>query len=315
MLRRSTSGSAGSPRRVGIALLGLVIAQTYLATNFMIGVLPYHGQPAARDRDAHSVRDTVRVGFRRLLDRDGGIRAAARSAGDRYRDFAQLRRATRRIDPAGAHRDRHADLQRERRPRVRGAARDATNRWRALASSRTSISSCSPTPAIPTCASPSSKRWLGICRAVGGFGRMFYRWRQHRIKRKSGNIADFCRRWGGNYRYMVVLDADSVMSGTMPDDAAAADGSQSRRRHHPDRAARRRPRDACTRASSSSQRASTARCSPRACISGSSANRTTGATTRSSASRRSCAIARSDGFPDAARSPARSSRTISSKPR
>ncbi len=42
---------------------------------------------------------------------------------------------------------------------------------------------------------------------------MFYRWRQHRIKRKSGNIADFCRRWGNNYRYMVVLDADSVMSG------------------------------------------------------------------------------------------------------
>ena len=33
------------------------------------------------------------------------------------------------------------------------------------------------------------------------------------MKRKSGNIDDFCRRWGSNYRYMVVLDADSVMSG------------------------------------------------------------------------------------------------------
>jgi membrane glycosyltransferase len=32
--------------------------------------------------------------------------------------------------------------------------------------------------------------------------------------RKSGNIADFCRRWGRRYRYMVVLDADSVMTGT-----------------------------------------------------------------------------------------------------
>ncbi|EGH48604.1 glucosyltransferase MdoH, partial [Pseudomonas syringae pv. pisi str. 1704B] len=30
---------------------------------------------------------------------------------------------------------------------------------------------------------------------------------------KSGNLDDFCRRWGGDYRYMVVLDADSVMSG------------------------------------------------------------------------------------------------------
>ena len=34
-----------------------------------------------------------------------------------------------------------------------------------------------------------------------------------RVKRKSGNIDDFCRRWGAKYRYMVVLDADSVMTG------------------------------------------------------------------------------------------------------
>jgi membrane glycosyltransferase len=56
--------------------------------------------------------------------------------------------------------------------------------------------------------------WLELCRAVGGFGRIFYRWRRHRIKRKSGNVADFCRRWGKDYRYMIVLDADSVMSGS-----------------------------------------------------------------------------------------------------
>ncbi len=55
--------------------------------------------------------------------------------------------------------------------------------------------------------------WDALCRAVDGFGRIYYRCRQHRIKRKSGNIADFCRRWGSKYRYMVVLDADSVMSG------------------------------------------------------------------------------------------------------
>jgi len=54
--------------------------------------------------------------------------------------------------------------------------------------------------------------WLELNRAVGGFGRIYYRRRRHRIKRKSGNIADFCRRWGRNYRYMVVLDADSVMA-------------------------------------------------------------------------------------------------------
>ena len=42
---------------------------------------------------------------------------------------------------------------------------------------------------------------------------MHYRWRQLRTKRKAGNVADFCRRWGSAYRYLVVLDADSVMTG------------------------------------------------------------------------------------------------------
>ncbi|EZH78811.1 glucans biosynthesis glucosyltransferase MdoH [Ectopseudomonas composti] len=55
--------------------------------------------------------------------------------------------------------------------------------------------------------------WMELCREVEGFGHIFYRRRRRRVKRKSGNIDDFCRRWGSNYRYMVVLDADSVMSG------------------------------------------------------------------------------------------------------
>ncbi|MFT3848273.1 MAG: glucans biosynthesis glucosyltransferase MdoH [Propionivibrio sp.] len=57
------------------------------------------------------------------------------------------------------------------------------------------------------------RAWLSLCRARGAFGHVFYRWRRNRIKRKSGNLADFCRRWGSQYRYMIVLDADSVMSG------------------------------------------------------------------------------------------------------
>jgi membrane glycosyltransferase len=40
-----------------------------------------------------------------------------------------------------------------------------------------------------------------------------YRRRQLNTGRKAGNIADFCRRWGSSYEYMVVLDADSVMEG------------------------------------------------------------------------------------------------------
>ncbi|WP_075180957.1 glucans biosynthesis glucosyltransferase MdoH [Pantoea sp. 1.19] len=57
------------------------------------------------------------------------------------------------------------------------------------------------------------KAWMELVRDVGGAGKIFYRRRRRRVKRKSGNIDDFCRRWGSQYSYMVVLDADSVMSG------------------------------------------------------------------------------------------------------
>ena len=57
------------------------------------------------------------------------------------------------------------------------------------------------------------KAWFELCKQKQAFGRIFYRKRRVRLHHKSGNIADFCRRWGATYRYMIVLDADSVMSG------------------------------------------------------------------------------------------------------
>ncbi|WP_147196800.1 glucans biosynthesis glucosyltransferase MdoH [Pantoea sp. MBD-2R] len=65
----------------------------------------------------------------------------------------------------------------------------------------------------PDIALAEQKAWMELVRDVGGEGRIFYRRRRRRVKRKSGNIDDFCRRWGSQYSYMVVLDADSVMSG------------------------------------------------------------------------------------------------------
>jgi membrane glycosyltransferase len=56
--------------------------------------------------------------------------------------------------------------------------------------------------------------WSDICRQTNGFGKIHYRRRKLPVNRKSGNIADFCRRWGHRHRYMVVLDADSLMTGT-----------------------------------------------------------------------------------------------------
>jgi len=65
----------------------------------------------------------------------------------------------------------------------------------------------------PAVAVDEEAAWFQWCRDVGGFGRIFYRRRRVRIERKAGNVADFCRRWGNQYRYMIMLDADSVMSG------------------------------------------------------------------------------------------------------
>ena len=55
--------------------------------------------------------------------------------------------------------------------------------------------------------------WAKTCSALNGLGKIFYRRRRVNIKRKSGNIADFLRRWSRPYDFMVVLDADSLMTG------------------------------------------------------------------------------------------------------
>ncbi len=56
-------------------------------------------------------------------------------------------------------------------------------------------------------------RWLEMARDLGGLGRIHYRRRTVNREKKSGNIRDFCNAWGSRFRYMIVLDADSVMTG------------------------------------------------------------------------------------------------------
>ena len=43
--------------------------------------------------------------------------------------------------------------------------------------------------------------------------RVFYRRRSTNLGFKAGNVMDFCTQWGKNYEFMVLLDADSLMSG------------------------------------------------------------------------------------------------------
>lgn len=55
--------------------------------------------------------------------------------------------------------------------------------------------------------------WLQLCRELGATGRIHYRRRLENTDKKAGNIAEFLESWGGQYAYMVVMDADSVMAG------------------------------------------------------------------------------------------------------
>ncbi|MBH87315.1 glucans biosynthesis glucosyltransferase MdoH [Marinobacter sp. BGYM27] len=55
--------------------------------------------------------------------------------------------------------------------------------------------------------------WKAMCDELGAKGRLFYRRRTVNLNYKSGNVADFLRRWGRRAKYMIVLDADSLLSG------------------------------------------------------------------------------------------------------
>jgi len=55
--------------------------------------------------------------------------------------------------------------------------------------------------------------WQKLKSVFGETAHIFYRHRPRNTGRKSGNIQDFCENWGQLYDYMVILDADSLMTG------------------------------------------------------------------------------------------------------
>ena len=65
----------------------------------------------------------------------------------------------------------------------------------------------------PQIAAAEEAMWRRFVARYRGAERIFYRRRTDRSEHKAGNIADFVKRWGDNYECMVVLDADSVMTG------------------------------------------------------------------------------------------------------
>ncbi len=59
-----------------------------------------------------------------------------------------------------------------------------------------------------------SARGAGGAQGAQGAPGLFYRRRSDNTGRKPGNIGAFCREHGADYRYLVVLDADSRMTGS-----------------------------------------------------------------------------------------------------
>ncbi|MGO4570860.1 glucans biosynthesis glucosyltransferase MdoH [Microvirga sp. 2TAF3] len=57
------------------------------------------------------------------------------------------------------------------------------------------------------------RAFLALRERLGPEARFYYRHREKNYHRKAGNIADFVMRWGGHYEHMLVLDADSLMTG------------------------------------------------------------------------------------------------------
>lgn len=66
------------------------------------------------------------------------------------------------------------------------------------------------------------RAYLDLRGRLGPEARLYYRHRPKNHHRKAGNIGDFVTRWGGRYDHMLVLDADSLMSGSAVVALAAA---------------------------------------------------------------------------------------------
>uniref|UniRef100_UPI00293D6A20 glucans biosynthesis glucosyltransferase MdoH n=1 Tax=Janthinobacterium sp. TaxID=1871054 RepID=UPI00293D6A20 len=212
---RGTWQRGGGWRR--LILMTLMFGQSALATYFMSAVLPYHG---AKPLEKLSLTLfavlfcwisagfwTAMAGFLVLLR--GGDRYTIAAAGMDGPRGGPERRA---IDPA-ARTAIVMPICNEDVKRVFAGLRatyESLGRRDALERFDFFILSDSSDPDLIVA---ELAAWRQLCADVDGAERIFYRHRLRRVKRKSGNLDNFCRRWGSNYRYMIVLDADSVMSG------------------------------------------------------------------------------------------------------
>lgn len=196
-----------------ITLAALVVLPAIVASGAMARVLPYHGRSA--------LEATIVLGFGVLF---GWVSLGFWTAvlgfvslvrgGDRFAPTRTPQRPASALDP-GARAALLMPVCDEPVDRVLAgleAMRASLERAGALERFDFFLLSDSGDPDAWV---DEEEAWGDWQRHFGAAGRLFYRRRRVRRKRKSGNVADFCRRWGSRYRYMVMLDADSVMTGDL----------------------------------------------------------------------------------------------------
>lgn len=214
-LSAAPSEGYGSWRRTALWRRGLMVAlillQTLGAGYAMLGVLPYHGSTALEIALLvlfATLFAWISAGFwmavygfvvHRLGGDPAGLMARIERAGGLCRSFAP----TAILFPIY-----HEDVERTfagLRSTYRDLERTGELSWFeffVLSDSRDADVWLA-----------EQEAWLRLCDELSAHGRIHYRRRIVNLNRKTGNVGDFLRRWGRRFRYMVVMDADSLMQG------------------------------------------------------------------------------------------------------
>ena len=200
-------------RRRRLLLLALLTTQTLFATYYMTAVLPYHGS---------TLLEIALLAAFALSFAWVSVGAWLAVYGFFYRRLGG--------DPRGL--DRHSPADHGYRPRTRTALvmplyhEPVATCFAALAAIYRSLEASGRLSHFDFFVLSDSRdpdvwleeqaAWQHWVETLGAHGRLYYRRRRVNLRHKSGNVADFLRRWGRDYDYFVVLDADSLMdAGTL----------------------------------------------------------------------------------------------------
>ena len=232
--QRLRSPPRASAARARCSCSASPLALTAVAAYEMYLVLAVGGLTGAGSRHPGAVRDPVRLDRAVVREHCSAVSSRLSTAAHRRARHRRRRAAAGDRDP---HRAADADLQRGPGIASSRACRRSTSRVAATGHGRP-LRRVHPQrhDAIPTSASPRKRRFLRAARAAGRRRASSTATARATTRKKAGNIAEWVQRCGGAYDHMIVLDADSLMTGDTLVRLAAAMERHPERRPDPDAA-------------------------------------------------------------------------------